>query len=60
MIGAAMRRRFPHDRDYYPPLGARGVIVRMPAPGIIGEGPTVRWETGHVTTLGSMHRYRLL
>lgn len=62
---AAMRRRFPQQwvpwvRKWYPPLGARGTIVRMPARDVLGEGPTVRWDTGQTTTLGSMHRFRLL
>lgn len=45
---------------WLPTYGMTGTIIGMPEWLVIGAGPTVRWDDGHVTTLGSVSQYEFI
>lgn len=45
---------------WHPRYGMTGTIIEMPAWGVIGAGPKIRWDDGHETWLGSVSRYEYL
>jgi len=46
--------------NWHPRYGMTGTIVAMPEWGMIGGGPTIRWDDGHETGLGSVSQYEYL
>lgn len=45
---------------WLPTYGMTGTVTGMPEWKMLGAGPTVRWDDGHVTTLGSVSQYEFI
>jgi hypothetical protein len=46
--------------EWLPTYGMLGTIVGMPKFGWIGAGPTVKWDEGHTSTLGSCSEFEYI